>query len=118
MWLLTVVLLTPAMLLLLLPTQLVLVAVLMLLLMLLILALCSPAAACCTRRLPQGRSFYRIVDRFIDQSGANTESIYGGAFKDDPGGLAMKHDRRVREGGGRTWRCIKHGYQKDNQVDP
>lgn len=45
--------------------------------------------------LPQGSAFYRIVDKFIDQSGANTESVYGGTFKDDPGGLAMKHDRKV-----------------------
>ncbi|KXZ52196.1 hypothetical protein GPECTOR_10g827 [Gonium pectorale] len=42
----------------------------------------------------KGSSFYRIIDRFIDQTGANTESIYGGAFKDDPGGLALKHDRK------------------------
>eukprot|EP00198_Chlamydomonas_reinhardtii_P007241 XP_001696577.1 peptidyl-prolyl cis-trans isomerase, cyclophilin-type [Chlamydomonas reinhardtii] len=42
----------------------------------------------------KGSTFYRIIDRFIDQTGANTESIYGGAFKDDPGGLALKHDRK------------------------
>lgn len=42
----------------------------------------------------KGRAFYRIIDRFIDQTGASTESIYGGSFKDDPGGLALKHDRK------------------------
>ena len=31
--------------------------------------------------------------QFIDQSGAGTESVFGGAFKDDPGGLELKHDR-------------------------
>lgn len=126
-----VVLLTPATLLLLLlvlmPKQLILVLLLMFMFLDHVPHSCLSAAhrvcniTCCWllhRHLRQGRSFYRIVDRFIDQSGANTESIYGGAFKDDPGGLAMKHDRRVRGGGGRTWRCIKLGYQKDNQVDP
>lgn len=32
--------------------------------------------------------------RFIDQTGADVESVYGGQFQDDPGGLALKHDRR------------------------
>lgn len=32
--------------------------------------------------------------RFIDQTGADTESIYGGQFRDDQGGLTLKHDRR------------------------
>ena len=41
----------------------------------------------------QGKHFYRIIDSFIDQSGANTESVFGGQFKDDPGGLRLKHDR-------------------------
>ncbi|QDZ18966.1 cyclophilin-type peptidyl-prolyl cis-trans isomerase [Chloropicon primus] len=41
----------------------------------------------------KGRSFYRIIDQFIDQTGAGTESIYGGKFKDDPGGLKLKHTR-------------------------
>ena len=44
--------------------------------------------------LVQGAFFYRIIDQFIDQSGANTESVFGGQFADDPGGLALKHDRR------------------------
>lgn len=35
-----------------------------------------------------------IVDKFIIQAGIYTESVYGGAFKDDPGGLALKHDRK------------------------
>eukprot|EP00798_Chlamydomonas_sp_ICE-L_P022017 gene22017-29076_t len=42
----------------------------------------------------QGSTFYRIIDRFMDQSGANTESVYGGTFVDDAGGLALKHDRK------------------------
>lgn len=41
----------------------------------------------------QGNYFYRIIDQFIDQTGAGTESIYGSDFKDDPGGLELKHDR-------------------------
>lgn len=41
----------------------------------------------------QGKFFYRIIDRFIDQTGAEVESIFGGPFKDDPGGLQLKHDR-------------------------
>ena len=39
------------------------------------------------------REFYRIIDKFIDQTGTGTESVYGGKFKDDPGGLKLKHDR-------------------------
>lgn len=42
----------------------------------------------------KGRNFYRIIDRFIDQSGAQTESIYGGMFPDDEGGLKLKHNRK------------------------
>jgi peptidyl-prolyl isomerase D len=41
----------------------------------------------------KGASFYRIINNFIDQVGAGTDSIYGGHFKDDPGGLALKHNR-------------------------
>ena len=38
--------------------------------------------------------FYRIIDRFIDQSGVHgVASIWGGAFDDDPGGLALRHER-------------------------
>jgi len=41
-----------------------------------------------------GSYFYRIIDRFIDQTGVdNAQSIYGGQFKDDPGGLKLQHDR-------------------------
>lgn len=29
-------------------------------------------------------------------AGAETESVFGGQFKDDPGGLKLKHDRKVR----------------------
>jgi peptidyl-prolyl isomerase D len=43
--------------------------------------------------LLQGAHFYRIIDQFINQAGAGTESVYGGQFDDDPGGLALKHDR-------------------------
>lgn len=32
-----------------------------------------------------GSYFYRIIDQFIDQAGANTESAFGGWFMDDPG---------------------------------
>ena len=42
----------------------------------------------------KGASFYRIIDQFIDQSGINTESIFGGRFKDDPGGLKLKHEHK------------------------
>jgi peptidyl-prolyl isomerase D len=41
----------------------------------------------------QDKFFYRIIDQFIDQSGADVESVFGGKFKDDEGGLALKHDR-------------------------
>ncbi len=42
----------------------------------------------------QGAYFYRIIDRFIDQSGVDTESVFGGQFKDDAGGTALVHDRK------------------------
>ena len=41
-----------------------------------------------------GSVFYRILDEFIDQAGANVDSVFGGAFKDDAGGLALKHNRK------------------------
>lgn len=43
----------------------------------------------------KGAPFYRIIDAFIDQSGAGTDSALpgGGTFDDDPGGLALKHNR-------------------------
>ena len=38
--------------------------------------------------------FYRIIDMFIDQAGVQgASSIWGGSFDDDPGGLALKHDK-------------------------
>jgi peptidyl-prolyl isomerase D len=43
----------------------------------------------------KGRPFYRIIHGFIDQAGAETDSVFGGQFKDDPGGLRLKHDRKV-----------------------
>lgn len=42
----------------------------------------------------KGASFYRIIHEFIDQSGINTESVFGGRFKDDPGGLQLKHEHK------------------------
>jgi peptidyl-prolyl isomerase D len=33
----------------------------------------------------EGKAFYRIIDQFIDQTGAGTDSVYGGMFKDDIG---------------------------------
>ena len=43
----------------------------------------------------RGTTFYRIIDQFIDQMGNfNVDSpITGGTFDDDPGGLALNHDR-------------------------
>ncbi|KAG1677900.1 hypothetical protein FOA52_001318 [Chlamydomonas sp. UWO 241] len=41
----------------------------------------------------KGSYFYRILDRFIDQTGVEAMSIYGHPFKDDPGGLKLQHDR-------------------------
>lgn len=43
----------------------------------------------------QGRPFYRIIEGFIDQAGADVGSALpgGGQFKDDPGGLRLRHDR-------------------------
>eukprot|EP00195_Chlamydomonas_chlamydogama_P010277 CAMPEP_0202891464 /NCGR_PEP_ID=MMETSP1392-20130828/1511_1 /ASSEMBLY_ACC=CAM_ASM_000868 /TAXON_ID=225041 /ORGANISM="Chlamydomonas chlamydogama, Strain SAG 11-48b" /LENGTH=393 /DNA_ID=CAMNT_0049575217 /DNA_START=101 /DNA_END=1282 /DNA_ORIENTATION=+ len=42
----------------------------------------------------KGATFYRIIDRFIDQTGLQQgTSIYGGMFKDDEGGLRLKHSR-------------------------
>jgi len=47
----------------------------------------------------QGSTFYRIIDRFLCQSGQATDSIYGGPFKDDPKALQLKHKRvGVRQG--------------------
>lgn len=44
-----------------------------------------------------GSKFYRIIDRFIDQTGSHTASGSavnpGKTFDDDPGGLQLKHDR-------------------------
>jgi peptidyl-prolyl isomerase D len=42
----------------------------------------------------KGMRFYRIIDRFIDQAGVNgIDSIWDAPFDDDPGGLALRHDR-------------------------
>lgn len=42
----------------------------------------------------KGMRFYRILDMFIDQAGVHgAASIWGGSFDDDPGGLALKHDK-------------------------
>lgn len=45
----------------------------------------------------KGKPFYRIIHGFIDQAGASTDSVFGGQFKDDPGGLKLKHDRKVSQ---------------------
>lgn len=42
----------------------------------------------------KGAPFYRIIDQFIDQSGVNVESVYGGMFNDDAGGLKLKHEHK------------------------
>lgn len=42
----------------------------------------------------KGASFYRIIDQFIDQGGVEIESALGGAFKDDSGGLKLKHEHK------------------------
>ena len=42
----------------------------------------------------KGAPFYRIIHDFIDQSGVNVESVYGGQFKDDAGGLKLKHTHK------------------------
>ncbi|MEW5312149.1 MAG: hypothetical protein WDW38_003798 [Sanguina aurantia] len=39
----------------------------------------------------KGAYFYRIIDRFIDQTGGKTDSVFGGSFRDDPEGLKLKH---------------------------
>ena len=41
----------------------------------------------------KGMRFYRIIDMFIDQAGAGQGAVWGGSFDDDPGGLALKHDK-------------------------
>lgn len=43
----------------------------------------------------QGAYFYRIIDQFIDQAGVEVESTYGGMFRDDQGGLQIKHIYKV-----------------------
>lgn len=60
-----------------------------------------------------GARFYRILDRFIDQTGAASTSIYGGAWDDDPGGLKLKHDRPVRVAApfcSWKWRCLSRQF--------
>lgn len=42
----------------------------------------------------KGAPFYRIIHNFIDQSGINVDSVYGGQFKDDAGGLKLKHEKK------------------------
>ncbi|GLI63752.1 hypothetical protein VaNZ11_006825 [Volvox africanus] len=42
----------------------------------------------------KGSYFYRIIDRFIDQTGAAADGIFGGEFHDDPGGLMLKHTHK------------------------
>eukprot|EP00271_Cylindrocystis_brebissonii_P001233 TRINITY_DN1155_c0_g1_i3.p1 TRINITY_DN1155_c0_g1~~TRINITY_DN1155_c0_g1_i3.p1 ORF type:complete len:259 (+),score=42.41 TRINITY_DN1155_c0_g1_i3:428-1204(+) len=42
----------------------------------------------------KGLEFYRVIDQFICQTGAPTESVFGGRFLDDPGGLLLKHNKK------------------------
>lgn len=44
----------------------------------------------------KGAYFYRIIDMFIDQTGVNGPVALGAPFRDDIGGLSLKHDRKVR----------------------
>jgi hypothetical protein len=44
----------------------------------------------------KGAYFYRIIDRFIDQTGVEGPVALGAPFRDDMGGLSLKHDRKVR----------------------
>jgi peptidyl-prolyl isomerase D len=46
-----------------------------------------------TRFSYEGATFYRILDHFIDQTGVNVPSVFGGSFDDDAGGLQLKHNR-------------------------
>lgn len=39
----------------------------------------------------RGASFYRIIHDFIDQGGIDADSALGGQFRDDAGGLALRH---------------------------
>lgn len=41
----------------------------------------------------KGNRFHRVVHDFAIQTGTPTESVYGGHFPDDPGGLALRHDK-------------------------
>ena len=43
----------------------------------------------------KGSKFYRIIYEFINQGGTSDAdvSIYGDKFDDDPGGLALSHNR-------------------------
>jgi len=41
----------------------------------------------------EGATFYRVLDQFICQAGVYVPAVGGGAFDDDPGGLALKHTR-------------------------
>ncbi|PNH02456.1 Peptidyl-prolyl cis-trans isomerase cyp5 [Tetrabaena socialis] len=45
----------------------------------------------------KGSYFYRIIDRFIDQTGAAVDGIFGGEFHDDPGGLRLQHTHKHAE---------------------
>ncbi len=60
---------------------------------------CVRAVHCGVNATPAAGSELRYLEtgwsgRFIDQTGADVESVYGGQFQDDRGGLALKHDRR------------------------
>lgn len=55
----------------------------------------------------KGAEFYRVIDRFICQTGIETPSIYGGEFDDDPGALELKHDKVL--GLSHSTRGLSHG---------
>ena len=61
----------------------------------------DPLHVCPSQHERISTSWQRIIwkqtwrpGRFIDQTGADVESVYGGQFQDDPGGLELKHDRK------------------------
>ncbi|GAB4821361.1 hypothetical protein N2152v2_008407 [Parachlorella kessleri] len=42
----------------------------------------------------KGANFYRIIHNFIDQAGIYVDSVFGGQFNDDPGGLKLRHTKK------------------------
>eukprot|EP00201_Polytomella_parva_P024185 CAMPEP_0175043418 /NCGR_PEP_ID=MMETSP0052_2-20121109/3178_1 /TAXON_ID=51329 ORGANISM="Polytomella parva, Strain SAG 63-3" /NCGR_SAMPLE_ID=MMETSP0052_2 /ASSEMBLY_ACC=CAM_ASM_000194 /LENGTH=490 /DNA_ID=CAMNT_0016306479 /DNA_START=707 /DNA_END=2179 /DNA_ORIENTATION=+ len=56
-------------------------------------ALTTTAANSNRPRTLVGSTFYRIIDQFIDQTGAWFDGAFNGNFDDDIGGLALMHNR-------------------------